>query len=72
MSKINVCIILVLMVLIGSLSAAFLLALSKFEPSQSGFFNRWIYFTWRYCLAAGLSPALVFLILYYSGWIFKK
>ena len=53
------------LILVGTISAAFLLALlGNFEPEQHGFFHRWLSFAWRYCMPAGIVAAGVFLFVY--------
>ena len=53
------------LVAVGTISAAFLLALlGTIEPEVHGFFQRWISFAWRYCIPAGIVPAGIFLYVY--------
>lgn len=54
------------MIAVSALSTAFLLAWkTDFRSDINGLFCRWIYFSWRYCLPAGIGPAIVFLVAYW-------
>lgn len=53
--------------LIGTISAAFLLALLKtFQPQQLGFFHRLVSFSFGYCWPAGVAAAVMFTVLYWK------
>lgn len=53
------------LIVVGTISAAFLLALlGNFEPDHHGFLHRWLSFSWRYCFPAGIVAAGIFLFVY--------
>jgi len=51
--------------LTGTISTAFLFALSKnFQPDEVGFLHRLVSFSYRYGWPAGVAAAVMFAILY--------
>jgi hypothetical protein len=54
-----------LLMLVAAVAAGFVMAIATMvEPEHTGVLSRWIYFSWRYGLVAGVVAASLFLWFY--------